>query len=124
MRQPLQFDKLLVAWGAEKNKLGQSYSNVHYIEDRFSHAKVHNSLLKAKNVVVLGNTFDAVQTAQSTRTYLDECGLFKTEITLMTTDTPDIRKSMGPSMERFIKEQLKEQRINYEPNVNIVKMDG
>jgi hypothetical protein len=81
-------------------------------------------LLKAKKVVVLGNTFDALQTAQSTRTYLDDCGLFKTEITLMTTDPPDIRKSMGPSMERFIKAQLKEQRINYEPNVNIVKLDG
>jgi hypothetical protein len=41
-RQPIYFDKILVAWGAEKMKLQQSYSNVHYIEDRFSHAKVHN----------------------------------------------------------------------------------
>jgi len=51
----------------------------------------------------MGNTLDAVQTAQSTRTYLDECGLFKTDVTLMTTDVPDIRKSMGPSMDMYIK---------------------
>jgi hypothetical protein len=51
-----------VAWGAEKNKLGPelSFSNVLYIEDRLSHAKVHNALLKAKNVVVLGNTLEAL----------------------------------------------------------------
>lgn len=103
LRKPLHFDKILVAWGAEKNRLDKSYTNVHYIEDRFSHAKVHNTLLKAKKVVIMGNTLDAVQTAQSTRTYLDECGLFKTDVTLMTTDVPDIRKSMGPSMDMYMK---------------------
>ena len=71
MRAPLQFDKLLVAWGAEKMKLEKNYPNVHYIEDKFSHAKVHNDLVKAKRVVVMGNTFEAFQIAQSTRTYLD-----------------------------------------------------
>jgi UDP-N-acetylglucosamine 2-epimerase len=49
----------MVTWGAEKRKLQQNYSNVHYIEDRFSHAKLHNSLIKAKSVVVMGNTFEA-----------------------------------------------------------------
>ena len=48
-RKPLEFDKLMIAWGAEKKKLNKAYSNVHYIEDRFSHAKVHNDLLKADN---------------------------------------------------------------------------
>jgi NADH dehydrogenase FAD-containing subunit len=42
LRKPLYFDKILVAWGADKNRLEKSYANVHYIEDRFSHAKVHN----------------------------------------------------------------------------------
>lgn len=59
-RAPIFFDKILVAWGAEKVKLQQSYSNVHYIEDRFSHAKIHNQLIKSKQVVVLGNTIEAV----------------------------------------------------------------
>jgi len=59
MRKPLKFDKCLVAWGAEKMKLEKSYPNVHYIEDRFSHAKVHNDLIKAKRVVVMGSTFEA-----------------------------------------------------------------
>lgn len=124
LRKPLYFDKILVAWGADKNRLGKSYTNVHYIEDRFSHAKVHNSLLKAQKVVIMGNTLDAIQTASSTRNFLDECGLYKTEVTLMTTDIPDARRSMGPSMDMFIKKQLSEQRINYEPNVNIVKLEG
>jgi len=46
-RKPITFDKILIAWGADKNKLLTNYSNVHYIEDRFSHAKVHNDLIKA-----------------------------------------------------------------------------
>ena len=42
MRKPIKFDKMLVAWGAEREKLASTYGNVHYIEDRFSHAKIHN----------------------------------------------------------------------------------
>ena len=42
MRKPIKFDKVLVAWGADREKLGDKYSNVYYIEDRFSHAKIHN----------------------------------------------------------------------------------
>lgn len=60
LRKPIKFEKVLVAWGAEKDKLKTNYTNVHYIEDRFSHAKVHNALIKSKQVVVLGNTFETV----------------------------------------------------------------
>ena len=42
MRKPINFEKILIAWGAEKEKLEKNYPNVYYIEDRFSHAKVHN----------------------------------------------------------------------------------
>lgn len=42
MRKPITFEKVLVAWGAEKEKLDKNYPNVYYIEDKFSHAKVHN----------------------------------------------------------------------------------
>lgn len=42
LRKPIKFEKVLVAWGAEKDKLKTNYANVYYIEDRFSHAKVHN----------------------------------------------------------------------------------
>ena len=59
LRAPLKYDKLLVAWGAETLRLAKDYSNVHYIEDKFSHAKVHNNLIKAKSVVVLGRTLEA-----------------------------------------------------------------
>ncbi len=42
----------------------------------------------------------------------------------MTNEVPDIRKSLGIRMEKFIRAQLKEQRINYEPNVKITNMEG
>lgn len=123
-RQPIYFDKILVAWGAEKMKLQQSYSNVHYIEDRFSHAKVHNQLIKSKQVVVLGNTMEAVQIAQSARTYLDEIGNYDTQIMLMTTKDSDLRKTLGKGMENWIKNELKDQRISVQPGVNILRMQG
>jgi hypothetical protein len=30
----MEFDKLLIAWGAEKKRLKKEYSNVYYLEDR------------------------------------------------------------------------------------------
>lgn len=47
-KHPLFFDKLLVAWGSHRKMLNMSYSNVFYITDWYSHAKVHNNLLKAE----------------------------------------------------------------------------
>jgi len=59
----LHFDKVVVAWGAEKKRINTMkegiYSNLYYIEDRHSHAKIHNELLKAKVIVVMGGTFEA-----------------------------------------------------------------
>lgn len=55
----LDFDKLLIAWGSRKQRLDKEYSNVFYLEDRISHARCHNELIKAKQVVVMGGTFEA-----------------------------------------------------------------
>jgi hypothetical protein len=63
LRKPVKFSKMLVAWGSDREKLNTSYGNVHYIEDRFSHAKVHNQMIKSKRIVVMGNTFEAMITA-------------------------------------------------------------
>jgi len=71
-KKPIAFEKVIIAWGAEMDKLQKSYSNVHYIEDRYTHANIHNKLIKAKKIVVLGNTFEAVQMANAAREYLDE----------------------------------------------------
>ena len=60
MKKPIKFDKAMIAWGAEKMKLNKAYSNVYYIEDRFSHAKIHNALLRSKKVVVMGNGLNAI----------------------------------------------------------------
>lgn len=79
-RKPIQFDKVIVSWGSTQDKLATAYSNVHYIEDRFTHAKVHNEILKAKKIVILGNSLDAIQIASSTRDYLDSIGRFDAKI--------------------------------------------
>lgn len=51
----------------------------------------------------MGSTFDAIQIAQSCRDYLDNLGHFKVQIVLMTTDKPDIRKTLGLQVEKIIK---------------------
>jgi len=58
IRKPIKFEKVLVAWGSEREELASPYSNVFYLQDRFSHAKVHNNLLKSKSIVIMGNTFE------------------------------------------------------------------
>lgn len=55
----IKFDKLLIAWGSYKKRLSKDYSNAFYLEDRYSHAKCHNEILKAKRIVILGATMDA-----------------------------------------------------------------
>jgi hypothetical protein len=74
--------------------------------------------------VVLGNTMEAVQIAQSARTYLDEIGNYDTQIMLMTTKDSDLRKTLGKGMENWIKNELKDQRISVQPSVNILRMQG
>ena len=75
---------------------------MHVIEDRFSHAKVHNELLRANQVVILGNTFEAYQVAQSARTFLDEVGRYDTKIMLLTDDKSEVRRSLGTNIERWL----------------------
>lgn len=124
-RDPISFDKVLVAWGAHRKKLNTSYNNVFYIEDRYSHAKVHNAVLKAKQVVVLGGTFEALQLAQTTRTFLDEVGQYETKVMLMNTEEDsEVRKTLGKGMDKWIELMLKNQRIIYQPNVKLVDMEG
>jgi hypothetical protein len=98
---------------------------VHYVEDRYSHAKVHNEVLRAKQVVVLGGTFDALQVAQATRTYLDDVGKYETKIMVINgEENSEVRKTLGSSMDKWLKKQLKQQRITYQPNARIVKLEG
>lgn len=58
-KKPLEYDRILIAWGSHKAKLEKQYSNAHYLEDRHAHAKCHNELVKANKIVVLGKTLEA-----------------------------------------------------------------
>ena len=59
LKDRIKFDKVMIAWGSYKKKLGKEYSNVLYLEDRHSHARCHNEMLKAKSIVIMGGTFEA-----------------------------------------------------------------
>ena len=58
-KKPLEYDRILIAWGSHRAKLEKQYSNAHYLEDRHAHAKCHNELVKANKIVVLGKTLEA-----------------------------------------------------------------
>lgn len=92
---------------------------MHYIEDRYSHAKVHNELLKAKSVVIMGGTFEAFTIAQAARTYLDDVGKYHTKVTVISNSMTDIRLSLGEGFEKYLSVLLKHQRISFLPNVQI-----
>ena len=83
VKEAIKFDKVMIAWGAYKQRLNQEYSNVFYLEDRHSHARCHNEMLKAKTIVVMGGTFEAYQTAASVRDYLDNVGYTDVQIILL-----------------------------------------
>mmetsp|Transcript_4104 Transcript_4104/g.6941 ORF Transcript_4104/g.6941 Transcript_4104/m.6941 type:complete len:207 (+) Transcript_4104:1376-1996(+) len=123
MRDPVHFDKLLVSWGSERQKL-RGLSNVYTIEDKFSHAKVHNQLLKSKKVVVLGSTFEAFQMASSAREYLDSVGQFDTEIILMNDYPSEVRSTLNQGMELYMDMLLKKQRISFLPNAEVLDLVG
>jgi thioredoxin reductase len=93
-KKPIEFDKIMIAWGAYKKRLNslneKQFSNVYYLEDRFSHAKCHNEILKAKSILVMGGTFEAYQTASSIREYLDSIGYLNTEIFLMDAQASEV----------------------------------
>lgn len=98
-KQPVDFDKVLIAWGAYKKRFVredlQKYSNLYYLEDRFSHAKCHNEILKAKCIVIMGGTFEAYQTASSIRDYLDSIGYTEAQIILMDVQASEVQQCLS-----------------------------
>jgi len=124
--QPISFDKLLFTVGCTKKRLHKEYSNVHYLEDRYAHARCHNALLKAKTVVILGHTFEAYQTAASVREYLDSVGYRDTEIMIMSEDgdASEVSQSFGPKVMDAIHLLMKKQRISVLMDKNITNIKG
>ena len=120
--KPVKFDKILVAWGAEKRKFDKKYENVYYLKDRFSHAKVHNELLKAKRIMIYGFTLDAFQTAASAREYLDSLGYTDTQIVVMCQGKAESQSNFGPAVHKAIVKKMREMRISVLTDVHITKM--
>lgn len=102
---------MLLACGAYKKRLNKDYSNVFYLEDRYSHAKAHNEILKAEKIVVLGSTMDAFQTASSVRAYLNSIGYQKTEVILLHEGFSEIHKNMSDKVSHVINKMLAKEGI-------------
>lgn len=124
IEKPIKYESLLVAWGANKVKLPYNFDNIHYIEDQHSHAKAHNALIKAKSVLIVGNVFEVVQTAQAARDYMDSLGLYDTKITVMTLKDNEITDSIGPGAEMVFQQLLKRSRITFLPQVSLTEFEG
>jgi nitrite reductase/ring-hydroxylating ferredoxin subunit len=91
LKDRIHFDKVMIAWGSYKKRLSKDYSNVFYLEDRHSHARCHNEMLKAKSIVVLGGTFEAFQTAASMREYLDSIYYKDVQISIIHPEMSEIQ---------------------------------
>ena len=124
LKEQIEFDKMLIAWGAYKKRLSKDYSNVFYLEDRYSHAKCHNEIIKAKKIVVLGSTMDAFQTASSIRSYLDSINYSKTEVVLLYEDDSEIKKNMGAMVGKTINKMLRDQNISVIEDCKITHLVG
>lgn len=61
------------------------------MEDRHSHAHCHNQILKARQIVVMGGTIEAFQTAASLREYLDSIGYTNTQVVLMNDGKSEVK---------------------------------
>lgn len=96
LKDRVGFDKVMIAWGSYKKRLTtKEYSNVFYLEDRHSHARCHNEILKAKSIVVMGGTFEAYQTASAIRDYLDSINYREVEIALIDPTMGEVQQSFG-----------------------------
>lgn len=123
-KHQIEFDKLLIAWGAYKKRLSKDYTNAFYLEDRYSHAKVHNEILKAKKIVVLGSTLDTLDTASHIRSYLNSIGYDKTEVTVISDGATEIAKNMGDEVSKCITDMLQKSGVNVIDNAKITGIHG
>ena len=104
VKEQIYFDKVMIAWGSYKKRLSKEYSNVFYLEDRHSHARCHNELLKAKQIVIMGGTFEAYQTATSIREYLDSVNYTDVQIMLIDPNLSEVQNSFGLQISNQIHE--------------------
>ena len=124
VKDVIHFDKVMVAWGAYKKRLGKEYTNVFYLEDRHSHARCHNEMLKAKSIVVMGGTFEAYQTAASIREYLDGIGYTDVSIALLDSGISEAQQTFGLQISEEVHQMLREMRISVLMKTEITKIQG
>ena len=112
-KMKIPYDKVLIAVGSEKDKIGGNYENVHNLQNLKDHAKLHNAIIKedCKSVVVLGNNLKSVEIASSIRRYLDALGRENINIAIVSDKKNFIEEFCGPECLKIIQDYLKRNRV-------------
>ena len=81
-------------------------------------------LLKANQVVVFGNGFEAYQRAAACREYLDSIGQFETKIMVLSDQLSEFMKMMGPDVEEHMNEEMRKARISVVTGGVVTDVEG
>lgn len=100
------------------------FSNVHQITDFESHAKVHNDVIKARKVVVMGSTFEAYNLANAIRSYLNTVGLKSVKVTLFEDDQRELQRTFGTQVAGRIIREMNKQGLKVIRNATMLGMHG
>jgi predicted ATP-grasp superfamily ATP-dependent carboligase len=97
---------------------------VHQITDFESHAKVHNDVIKARKVVVMGSTFEAYNLANAIRSYLNTVGLKSVKVTLFEDDQRELQRTFGTQVAGRIIREMNKQGLKVIRNATMLGMHG
>lgn len=123
-KKEIPFTHLLFAGGCTKETL-KNYVNVFNITDYESHAQVHNKVIKAKHVWVVGPTFEAFQLISSIWNYLNSLNFKDVRCTILDNDNKnELVNTLGPEVAARLKEDLKNLGVSVIDNAKISDLLG
>ncbi len=79
------------------------YSNVYSLENINDHAKIHNAIREAKNVIIYGSDFEAYELATSVRELADSYGKERMDVIVIEPPTSELVRSFGDDIAKMLK---------------------
>lgn len=112
-KMKIPYDKILIATGSNREKLGFKYSNVFYLENIKDHAEIHNAIIKpkVKSIAIYGNNMKSIEIASSVRRYLDAIGKEDINISIISDKENIVEEYCGKEAFKMIQDYLKRNRI-------------
>jgi len=108
-REPLPFDALLLATGAEPVKLslpGDQASHVHYLRSLADSRRIIDAAKRAKRAVVIGGSFIGLETAASLRAR-------ELEVDVVAPEAVPLERVMGRELGAFIRALHEEKGVRF-----------